>query len=103
MHLIKQIIKVDGHVGVAQGGPFSPLAANIYLNEVDWAFEAIRRNTAEGPFEAVNYHRFADDIVREALRASRMPELTGFAGRPLCRKALRASRTKRSTRTSLPG
>jgi hypothetical protein len=63
MHLIKQIIKVDGHVGVAQGGPFSPLAANIYLNEVDWAFEAIRRNTAEGPFEAVNYHRFADDIV----------------------------------------
>jgi group II intron reverse transcriptase/maturase len=63
MHLIKQIIKVDGNVGVAQGGPFSPLAANIYLNEVDWAFEAIRRNTAEGPFEAVNYHRFADDIV----------------------------------------
>ena len=63
MHLIKQIIKVDGNVGVAQGGPFSPLAANIYLNEVDWAFEAIRRKTAEGPFEAVNYHRFADDIV----------------------------------------
>ncbi len=63
MHLIKQIIKVDGHVGVAQGGPFSPLAANIYLNEVDWTFDAIRRKTAEGSFEAVNYHRFADDIV----------------------------------------
>ncbi len=63
MHLIKRMIKVDGHVGVAQGGPFSPLAANIYLNEVDWTFDAIRRNTAEGPFEAVNYHRFADDIV----------------------------------------
>ena len=41
----------------------SPLAANIYLNAVDWTFEAIRRKTAEGPFEAVNYHRFADDIV----------------------------------------
>jgi RNA-directed DNA polymerase len=63
MHLVKQIIKVSGSVGIPQGGPFSPLAANIYLNEVDWVFEAIRRKTAEGSFEAVNYHRFADDIV----------------------------------------
>lgn len=45
------------------GGPFSPLAANIYLNEADWAFDAIRRKTAEKGYEAVNYHRFADDIV----------------------------------------
>jgi RNA-directed DNA polymerase len=37
------------------------LAANIYLNEVDWAFDAIRRKTAEGSYEAVTYHRFADD------------------------------------------
>jgi RNA-directed DNA polymerase len=63
LHLIKQIIKVGGNVGVPQGGPLSPLAANIYLNEVDWAFDAIRRKTAEGNYEAVNYHRFADDIV----------------------------------------
>jgi len=42
---------------------FSPLAANIYLNELDWYFEAIRGKTAEGSYEAVNYHRFADDIV----------------------------------------
>jgi hypothetical protein len=63
MHLVKQIIKVGGKVGVPQGGPFSPLAANIYLNEVDWFFDAIRRKTAEGGYEAVNYHRFADDIV----------------------------------------
>jgi RNA-directed DNA polymerase len=63
LHLVKQIIKVGGKVGVPQGGPFSPLAANIYLNEVDWAFDAIRRKTAQGPYEAVNYHRFADDIV----------------------------------------
>jgi RNA-directed DNA polymerase len=63
LHLIKQIIKVGGNVGVPQGGPLSPLAANIYLNEVDWAFDAIRRKTAEGSYEAVNYHRFADDIV----------------------------------------
>lgn len=63
MHLVKQIIKVGGKVGVPQGGPFSPLAANIYLNEVDWFFDAVRRKTAEGGYEAVNYHRFADDIV----------------------------------------
>lgn len=63
MHLVKQIIKVTGKIGVPQGGPFSPLAANIYLNEIDWMFDAIRRKTAQGPYEAVNYHRFADDIV----------------------------------------
>jgi RNA-directed DNA polymerase len=63
LHLVKQIIKVGGTVGVPQGGPFSPLAANIYLNEVDWFFDTIRRKTAEGNYEAVNYHRFADDIV----------------------------------------
>jgi len=63
LHLVKQIIKVGGPVGVAQGGPFSPLAANIYLNEVDWDFDAIRRKTAQDDYEAVNYHRFADDIV----------------------------------------
>jgi group II intron reverse transcriptase/maturase len=63
LHLVKQIIKVGGKVGVPQGGPLSPLAANIYLNEVDWAFDAIRRKTAEGTYEAVNYHRFADDMV----------------------------------------
>src|SRR5216684_1603921 len=63
MHLVKQIIKVGGKIGVPQGGPFSPLAANIYLNELDWTFDAIRHKTAQGPYEAVNYHRFADDIV----------------------------------------
>lgn len=63
MHLVKQIIKATGKIGVPQGGPFSPLAANIYLNEVDWTFDAIRRKTAEGNYEAVNYHRFADDMV----------------------------------------
>ncbi len=63
MHLIKQIIKVGGKIGVPQGGPFSPLAANIYLNKLDWYFDSIRRKTAEGPYEAINYHRFADDIA----------------------------------------
>jgi RNA-directed DNA polymerase len=63
LQLVKQIIQAGGKLGVPQGGPFSPLAANIYLNEVDWYFDAIRRKTAEGTYEAVNYHRFADDIV----------------------------------------
>jgi group II intron reverse transcriptase/maturase len=63
LHLVKQVIKAAGQIGVPQGGPFSPLAANIYLNEIDWMFDAIRRRTAQGPYEAVNYHRFADDIV----------------------------------------
>ena len=63
MHLVKQVIQASGKLGVPQGGPFSPLAANIYLNEIDWFFDAIRRKTAEGAYEAVNYHRFADDIV----------------------------------------
>lgn len=63
LHLVKQVLKAGGKRGVPQGGPFSPLAANIYLNEVDWAFDAIRCKTAQGPYEAVNYHRFADDII----------------------------------------
>ena len=40
-----------GKIGIPQGGPFSPLAANIYLNEVDWAFDAVGRNTARGTYE----------------------------------------------------
>jgi len=63
MRLVKQIIKTAGKVGVPQGGPFSPLAANVYLNDLDWYFDGIREKTAEGSYEAVNYHRFADDIV----------------------------------------
>jgi RNA-directed DNA polymerase len=63
MRLIKQIIKASGKIGVPQGGPFSPLASNIYLNEIDWQFDEIRRKTAQGGYEAINYHRFADDIV----------------------------------------
>lgn len=41
----------------------SPLAANIYLNDLDWLFDDIRCKTADNGYEAVNYHRFADDIV----------------------------------------
>lgn len=68
MHLLKQILKAGGsRIGAPQGGPLSPLVANIYLNEVDWMFDSIRKKTTlqdkRGEYEAVNYHRFADDIV----------------------------------------
>jgi RNA-directed DNA polymerase len=61
--LIKQILTVSGTVGVPQGGPLSPLAAHLSLSEVDGVVNAIRRTTAEGPYEAVNSPRFADDRV----------------------------------------
>jgi RNA-directed DNA polymerase len=50
LHLVKLIIKAGGKKGVPQGGPFSPLAANIYLNEVDWYFDDLRRKTAEAAY-----------------------------------------------------
>jgi RNA-directed DNA polymerase len=82
MHIVKLILKAGGKIGVPQGGPFSPLAANIYLNEVDWYFDGIRRKTAEGEFEAVNYHRFADDI---AITVSGHHTKRGWAERALQR------------------
>lgn len=82
MHIAKLILKAGGKIGVPQGGPFSPLAANIYLNEVDWYFDGIRRKTAEGGFEAVNYHRFADDI---AITVSGHHTKRGWAERALQR------------------
>jgi retron-type reverse transcriptase len=49
LHLVQQVLKAGGKRGVPQGGPCSPLAANIDLNEVAWAFAAIRCKTAQGP------------------------------------------------------
>jgi len=82
MRLVKLILKTGGKIGVPQGGPFSPLAANIYLNVVDWYFDGIRRKTAEGEYEAVNYHRFADDI---AITVSGHHTKRGWAERALKR------------------
>jgi retron-type reverse transcriptase len=89
LKLVKQIIQAGGRVGVPQGGPFSPLAANIYLNELDWAFDAIRRQTAQGPYEAVNYHRFSDDIV---ITASGHSSKRGWAERASATQAERLAK-----------
>jgi hypothetical protein len=63
-------------------GPFSPLAANIYLNDIDWQFDVIRRETTQEGYEAVNYHRFADDIV---ITVSGHHTKRGWADRALMR------------------
>jgi group II intron reverse transcriptase/maturase len=82
MRLVKQIIRAAGRVGVPQGGPFSPLAANIYLSDLDWFFDGIRSKTTDNGYEAVNYHRFADDIV---ITVSGHHTKTGWAERALQR------------------
>ncbi|MGH8651176.1 MAG: hypothetical protein ACREYE_02860 [Gammaproteobacteria bacterium] len=42
------------------GGGRGPAAP---IGEVAWTFDAIRRKTAQGPYGAVNHHRFPDDIA----------------------------------------
>ena len=49
LHLVKLIIKAGGKKGVPQGGPFSPLAANIYLNEVDGTSMTFAARRRKGP------------------------------------------------------
>jgi RNA-directed DNA polymerase len=51
--LVKKILKATGSMGVPQGGPFSPLAANIYLNDLDWQFERLRQETEDGPYDSL--------------------------------------------------
>jgi RNA-directed DNA polymerase len=58
------------------------LAANISLNEVDWACDAIRRKTAQDDYEAVHDHRCADDIV---ITVSGHPSKRGWAQRAVQR------------------
>jgi RNA-directed DNA polymerase len=60
--LVKKILKATGAMGVPQGGPCSPLAANLYLNDLDWCFEQLRQQTEDGPYDSLNDHRFADDL-----------------------------------------
>ncbi len=63
MHLLRMILKASGKVGVPQGGVISALLSNLYLNEVDRMLERAKEVTRYGRFTAIEYARFADDLV----------------------------------------
>jgi len=45
MHLVKQVIKVAGKVGVSAKAVVSAHCGHIYLNEIDWTY---RRDPTQG-------------------------------------------------------
>jgi len=63
MRLLKMILKATGKKGVPQGGVISPLISNVYLNEIDKMLEKASETTRYKPYTAIQYARFADDLV----------------------------------------
>ena len=63
MRLLRLILKSSGKQGVPQGGVISPLLSNIYLTDVDRMLERAKAATTEGEYSAVEYVRYADDLV----------------------------------------
>jgi len=63
MRLLKMILKATGKKGVPQGGVISPVLSNLYLNEVDRMLERAMKATRFKQYTAVQYARFADDLV----------------------------------------
>lgn len=63
MRLLRLILKASGKQGVPQGGVISPLLSNLYLTEVDRMLERAKAATRYGRYDAVEYARFADDLV----------------------------------------
>jgi RNA-directed DNA polymerase len=63
LHLLRMILKASGKRGVVQGGPLSPLLANVYLTEVDAMLERAKEVSRNGQYTYVEYVRWADDLV----------------------------------------
>jgi RNA-directed DNA polymerase len=63
MRLLKGMLKASGTRGVPQGGVISPVLSNLYLNEVDKMLERAKEVTRYGRWTALEYARFADDLV----------------------------------------
>jgi RNA-directed DNA polymerase len=61
--LLKLLLDESGRQGVPQGGVISPLLSNLYLNEVDKMLERAKAVTRYERWTAVEYARFADDLV----------------------------------------
>ncbi len=61
--LLKQMLKASGKMGVPQGGVISPLLSNLYLTEVDRMLERAKAVTCFHQYTALEYARFADDLV----------------------------------------
>jgi RNA-directed DNA polymerase len=61
--LLKLLLDASGKQGVPQGGVISPLISNVYLNEVDKMLERAKEVTRYERWTAVEYARFADDLV----------------------------------------
>ena len=63
LHVLWQMLKATGKRGVPQGGVISPLLSNLYLNEVDRMLERAKATAHAGSTSAVEYVRYADDLV----------------------------------------
>jgi RNA-directed DNA polymerase len=61
--LLKLLLDASGKQGVPQGGVISPLLSNLYLTEVDTMLERAKEVTRHDRWTAVEYARFADDMV----------------------------------------
>ncbi len=57
------LLDATGKQGVPQGGVISPLLSNLYLNEVDQMLERAKEVTRHERWTAIEYARFADDLV----------------------------------------
>ena len=63
LRLLRMMMKATGKRGVPQGDVISPLLSNSYLNEVDRMLERAKENTRTGRWAAIEYARFADDLI----------------------------------------